>query len=288
MKITFWGVQGSCPFSSPRRKKFGTNTPCVELRGENGDMLIFDAGTGLVALGEKYLGDGSHPKNIHILASHFHWDHIQGLPFYKPLYSPNYHLKIYGPPGLAWALACQMSRPHFPVAFTQLPSTIELIELSHMQPIQVANFKITPFEVNHPQQTYGYRVDEGIHSFVYATDHEPDGGSYDQNIITAAKNTDLLVIDAQYTEREMAERRGWGHGTYGAAARIANGAGAKRMIIFHHDPFHSDRDLADIERQAKKLFKNTALAMEGATETIGGGDIANFKARPASVKNGRG
>ena len=288
MKVTFWGVQGSCPFSTPKRRKYGSNTPCVEVRGSQGEMLIFDAGTGLVALGEKYLGDGSHPKLIHLLSSHYHWDHIQGLPFYKPIYSPNYNLKFYGPPGLAWALACQMSRPHFPVAFTQLPSTIDLIEMSHMEPMQIGPFKITPFEVNHPQQTYGYRVDEDGSSFVYATDHEPDSGRFDQNIISAARDADLIVIDAQYTEREIGEKRGWGHGTFSAGARIATAAKVKRMAIFHHDPFHSDRELAEIERDAKKIFPQSFLATEGETVEVGGNQVAEFRAKKEEKAKQRG
>lgn len=279
MKVTFWGVQGSCPFSHAKRRKYGSNTPCVEVRGGDGQMLIFDAGTGLVGLAEQRLADGTHPRAVHLFSSHYHWDHIQGLPFYKPIYSPNYQIKLYGPPGLAWAMACQMSRPHFPVAFTQLPSTIDMIELAHREPITVEGLKVTPFEVNHPQQTYGYRVDDGPRSVVYATDHEPDGGRFDRNIIEAAQGADLLIIDAQYTERELTEKRGWGHGTFAAAARIAKSAGVKRMVLYHHDPLHSDREIAEIEKDARKLFPNLGIATEGETEEVGDPKVAVFPGR---------
>jgi ribonuclease BN (tRNA processing enzyme) len=247
-------------------------------------MLIFDAGTGLVALGEHHLAEGTHPKSIHLLSSHYHWDHIQGLPFYKPLYSPNYQIKLYGPPGLAWAMACQMSRPHFPVAFTQLPSNIDMIELAHMEPITLEGLKVTPFEVNHPQQTFGYRVDDGAQSVVYATDHEPDHGKFDAHVIAAARGADLLVIDAQYTEREITEKRGWGHGTFAAGVRIAKAAGVRKLALYHHDPFHSDREIAEIEKEAKKLFPELIIATEGESETIGGDEVAAFRARKSETQ----
>ena len=268
LAVTFWGVRGSLPTPTADNLRVGGNTVCVELRSGH-QTLIIDAGTGIAGCGQHLLeGDSGASRQISILLSHFHWDHLQGLPFFEPLYRHDYHLRfLNSAPGETTQARLQqlMQPPYFPVAWDQTASSKEYITLPPSG-LKLGDLQVTPVALNHPQGATGYRiVAPDASSFLYASDFEHGDPCCDQLLIEAARNVKLLVYDAQYTpeEYDVAGRRGWGHSTWRAAARIAQESNVHRLVLFHHDPSHTDVMMADIERKTRELFVNTDVAREG-------------------------
>jgi phosphoribosyl 1,2-cyclic phosphodiesterase len=265
--VRFWGVRGSVATSGSAFLGTGGNTTCIEVRA-GAELIIFDAGTGLVPLGQT-LGS---PLRATFLLTHFHWDHIQGFPFFGPAYQRGNHLTLFGPGArdkeVKAAFEHQMQPPHFPVTLDALQARIDFRGLRPGDELRIGPASVRTGVLNHPQSCLGYRISMDGASVVLATDTEPmEGAEVDPGVLDLARGADLLIHDAQYTEEQyhLCGRRGWGHSTYSTACQVAAEAGVKQLVLFHHDPSHDDRAVGEIEQAARSLFPNTLLAREGMT-----------------------
>ncbi len=266
LRIKFWGVRGSIPTPTQENLGYGGNTTCLEVRcGEQ--VLIIDAGTGVRNLGASLLREvAGSPLNLSFLFTHFHWDHIQGLPFFGPLYIPSnkisFHAAGGGPARLQEILGGQMSAPYFPVSFEFLTAR-QHFEEAPKSGFRCGDCSVYPFPLNHPQGAHGYRIEVDGQVFVHASDFEPGDPVLDQVLREFARNADLLVIDSQYTPEEYVTKRGWGHGTWLESTSIARECNVGQLVLFHHDPSHDDRFLDQIVENARAHFENTTAAREG-------------------------
>jgi phosphoribosyl 1,2-cyclic phosphodiesterase len=259
-------VRGSIPTPEVSHLGYGGNTACLEIRYGDQLRLIIDAGSGLRRLG---LALSETPPqsdgDTHLFLSHFHWDHVQGLPFFVPLYHPDWKLTFYSarPVGeLEAALATQMRAPHFPAEAAVRASR----EYRRVEPggVRLGAITIQAFALNHPDGCVGYRIDAPHASLVYATDHEHgrDPAS-DHRLREYARGADVLIYDAQFTPQEFEFKKGWGHSTWLEGAGVARDAGVKQLLLFHHDPERGDGEVSEIVDQARAVFENTAGAREG-------------------------
>jgi phosphoribosyl 1,2-cyclic phosphodiesterase len=244
-----------------------------------GDTRIaLDAGTGLRRMGGELMARGK-PVEMTVLLSHVHWDHIQGLPFFGPLYAPGTKLRIAGgapATPLRESLRRQMSAPNFPVDWNDLPSTIEAVEMRDGARMQVGPAEVRVARANHPDAVLAYRIDHGGRSVVYATDTE-HYACVDPRLVSLARDADVLIYDAQYLPEEYAgaqgpSRVGWGHSTYEAGAALAKAAGVGRLVLFHHDPTRTDAGVQAIEERAREAFEDVVAAREGMTLLLGGSE----------------
>jgi phosphoribosyl 1,2-cyclic phosphodiesterase len=250
VKVRFWGTRGSIASAGPETARYGGNTSCVEVLGEDGTRLVLDAGTGIRQLGAAMPpGAGT----VHVLLSHLHMDHIQGLGFFGPLFQPSVDAHIWGPPSATLDLRTRLSRylspPLFPVQLRDLGSRFELHNAPE-EPLMIGGLEVTAASVIHPGATVGYRIRDGGTTMAYLPDHEPALGSRsfpDADAWTSghalAEDVDLLVHDCQYLPEERAERIGWGHSSTTEAAAFAGRARVRRLALFHHDPSHDDATL---------------------------------------------
>jgi len=249
--IRFWGTRGSIAAPVPLTQRYGGNTPCVEVRV--GDLLIIlDCGTGIQPLGNSLLKEfKGKPIEGHIFIGHTHWDHIQGFPFFTPLYIPGNAFKVYGLPRLMSsfeaAMRNLMSPDFFPVSFDELGCKPKIVELDG--PVQLGPVKISYHFLNHPGVTVGYRLQGPDWAVVYLSDHEPYGklnekGAFsdkaDAEVAEFAKDCDVLICEAQYSAEEYRAKKSWGHSTFEDVIDLAAKARCKRLALFHHDPSHSD------------------------------------------------
>jgi phosphoribosyl 1,2-cyclic phosphodiesterase len=276
MHITFWGVRGSIPTPGPSTVDFGGNTSCVELRAGKA-ILIFDGGTGLRLLGKKLLRE--MPLTAHMFFSHVHWDHIQGFPFFEPAFVAGNEFHLYGGNNvsrtLEETLAGQMDHPNFPVHLTAMGAKMNFRDLREGETVEVADgaggiVRVKNASGNHPQGVYAFRVEHGGRVFVYATDTEHYEGRIDDKLLALARDANVFVYDSQYTPEEYAgaagiggPKKGWGHSTFEEGVRLAQTAGARKLVLFHHDPTQSDAAVREKERRAKALFPDVIAAHEG-------------------------
>ena len=277
MQITFWGVRGSIPTPGPDTVEIGGNTSCVEVRAGN-SLLVFDGGTGLRMLGKKLVKE--MPLTAHIFFSHVHWDHIQGFPFFDPAFVKGNTIHLYGGNNvsrtLEETLAGQMDHPSFPVHLTDMGAKMTFNDLEEGQELEIDDgeggvVKVRTARGNHPNGVWIYRVEHGGKSIVYATDTE-HYKEVDQNLVDLARGVDVLIYDSQYTPEEYAgttgsggPKVGWGHSTFDEAVKLAATAGAKKLLLFHHDPLQTDAMVREKERRARALFANATAAYEGLT-----------------------
>lgn len=279
--IHFHGVRGSLASPGTHTAGVGGNTSCVEINAGQ-TRIVLDAGTGLRSLGERLLQGGSAVRrNTSILLSHVHWDHIQGLPFFSPIYVPGWELEVIsGPNGimpLEEVLRRQMSPPFFPVAFDDLASRVRAVDARPGTMFPVGADKdvvVTMARLNHPDPVYGYRIEWNGRSVVYATDTE-HYSCVDPTLRKLAEGADVLIYDAQYTPEEYrgehgAPRVGWGHSTFEAAVELARAAEVGNLVLFHHDPRRGDDEVAEIEARARELFPHVVAAREGVTMPVDG------------------
>jgi CheY-like chemotaxis protein/phosphoribosyl 1,2-cyclic phosphodiesterase len=286
MRIRFWGTRGSLAKPGPTTVRYGGNTSCVEVRTDDGTLIILDCGTGAHGLGQVLAGGGADPVHGHLLITHTHWDHIQGFPFFAPLFVPRNVWDIYAPGGLGKrleeTLAGQMEYAYFPVTLEQLGATIRYHDLIEGT-FDIGHVRVTARYLNHPGLTLGYRLQAGGAVLIYATDHEPHAdpqseaslGSNagfpvspvhreDQGHIQFLRGAHLVIHDAQYTAAEYAQKVGWGHSPMEYAVDMALAAGVKQLALFHHDPTHDD----DTLDRLVEVCRQRVAARHGALEVF--------------------
>ncbi|MBX3188272.1 MAG: MBL fold metallo-hydrolase [Labilithrix sp.] len=265
MRIRFWGVRGSIASPGPDTAAVGGNTSCVELVcGET--RIVLDAGTGLRGLGNALLRE-PQPLALTLLLSHYHWDHIQGLPFFVPVYMKGTDLTIVGGQNgvmsVREALGHQMTAPVFPVRLDELGAKIATREVKLGETFDIGGeVKVTVAKGNHPGGVVAYRIEHEGKSVVYATDTE-HYACVDPALKTLAQGADVLIYDSQYSPEEYRTKVGWGHSTYVDGAELARAAGVGTYVLFHHDPMRSDAHVADFEARAQALYASSVAAREG-------------------------
>lgn len=252
MRVRFWGTRGSLAKPGPATVRYGGNTSCVEVRIADGTLIVLDCGTGAHGLGQALVASPDGPRRGHLLITHTHWDHIQGFPFFAPLFVSGNEWDLYAPGSggrqLETTLAGQMEYTYFPVTLAQLDATIRFHDLVEGQ-FQIGSARIVAQYLNHPALTLGYRLEADGAALVYAVDHEPHGRACagespvhreDQRHVEFLAGADLVIHDAQYTSEEYPKRIGWGHCPAEWAVDYALAAGARRLALFHHDPLRDD------------------------------------------------
>lgn len=280
MRVRFWGTRGSLAKPGPATLRYGGNTSCVEVVSRGGTRLILDCGTGSHELGHKLQREaGGQPVRGHILISHTHWDHIQGIPFFMPLFVPGNEWDFYAPQGfgesLKDTLAGQMEYTYFPVTPDAFAAEIRYNNLSEGT-FRIDDVTVRTRYLNHPALTLAYRIEADGAVLVYACDHEPhcralayaEGPLEGQDLAHAEflRGADLVIHDAQYVAEEYAPKVGWGHSTHEYVVRIAEEVGVKRLALTHHDPLRTDEQLDALIARAKARLSGSGLELHGAAE----------------------
>jgi phosphoribosyl 1,2-cyclic phosphodiesterase len=267
MKVKFYGTRGSIPICDREFQEFGGNTTSLMLTGDDGQVAILDAGSGIRNLGKDLIASGHQQVGTMFLAfSHFHWDHIQGFPFFAPAYDPRRHFTIsaFGRGGevvdLKSIFAGQMQQEYFPLTLDQMGATFVFLEpeedVFEHGPVRVISYKH-----NHPGGAYTYRFESKGKVLVFCTDIE-HGEHIDQNIVRLARDADVLIHEAQYTPEELKHKKGWGHSSWEQAIEVARQAGVKQLALTHHDPDHDDDFLRRVEEECQRQFPNVVLARD--------------------------
>ncbi len=303
MRVTCWGVRGSIPCPGPTTVTYGGNTACLELRFDPDDRLIIvDAGSGIRELGESIMKRDlpRGPIRTKIFLSHTHWDHIMGFPFFTPIFIKGTSLEVYGPvtyeeDTLDKIVGDQLRYRYFPVRLEELQATIDYFQLKEGTKDLGGGLTVTTKYLNHPILVLGYRFEHQGKVFCTAYDHEsfrnvfdvkPGDSGYDAEAVKEGElaareenekvarffqGADLLVHDTQYTQKEyLARKLGWGHSSFEWAINAAHKAGVKHLVLFHHDPLRTDRELAALERAYRKAMEGKttlriSIAQEGKT-----------------------
>src|SRR5712691_11920916 len=284
MRIRFWGTRGSLPKPGSTTLHYGGNTSCVEVRTAGGTLIVLDCGTGVHGLGQALVAEEPSSVRGHLLITHTHWDHIQGFPFFAPLFVPGNVWDIYGPGGLGRrleeTLAGQMEYSYFPITLAQLGATIRYHDLVE-DTFVLDDLRITTRYLNHPALTLGYRLEADGMVLVYATDHEPHAPPQpehpgetpvgalpvhqeDRGHIEFLSGADLIIHDAQYTAAEYAQKIGWGHSPVTYVVDVALAAHGKRLALFHHDPTRGDAELD----QVLAMCRERVAAAQGPLDII--------------------
>jgi phosphoribosyl 1,2-cyclic phosphodiesterase len=281
MDVRIWGCRGSVATPGADTVRYGGNTSCVEVRLASGHALVLDAGTGLRPLGVSMERD--LPAELHILLTHLHLDHLQGLGFFRPLFAPDLDIRIWGPTspvqGLEERIARYLSPPLFPVHLDDVPSKISFHDAPEVA-VTIGSATIRAAKVTHQGPTVGYRIEEAGQVLVYLPDHEPSIGNNLRTVspdwmsgYDIARDADVLLHDAQYRDHEYGAHVGWGHSSISDTMEFATKARARRVVLFHHDPYHNDDDLDALLGEARGLWggddHQVCLASERMTITMG-------------------
>jgi phosphoribosyl 1,2-cyclic phosphodiesterase len=300
--IQFWGVRGSVPTPGPGTVKYGGNTSCVEVRAA-GHIIILDAGTGMRSLGNRLRQEfPDEPLHLTVLLTHTHWDHIQGLPFFSPVYYPENRIRILGYEGarnsLQNVLSSQMERPFFPIHLREVPATVQIEELKEMN-FSVGEVQVAAWFANHPGICVGYKLTTHDGSLAFFPDNEPHlsyrrapgpnleeesskfafAQAQESKLIDFLRGTEVLIMDTQYDCDEYKLHVGWGHGCLDDVVDLALKAGIKRLFMFHHDPDHDDAKISGMLEHARRIVaeKKGALQVDAARE----GDSIRFQKHPS-------
>ena len=267
MKVRFWGVRGSIACPGPKTVRYGGNTTCIEIRTDNNELIILDAGTGIFPLSQMLLAE--LPVTANVLITHSHWDHIQGLPMFIPNFIPGNTLRLHGGfdpvsgKGIEQVMQVQLQYSFFPVREVEMKAKIEYVTLMPNETVQVGSARVTPCLLNHPVIDFGYRVECDGKSVFFTGDHEPPYNIYEpgeeghddyqtfvdekaRSIVEAMRGVDVLIADSSYTDAEYTTKKGWGHGTYSSSMATAKTAGAKLLFCTHHEPTRSDDALETV------------------------------------------
>jgi phosphoribosyl 1,2-cyclic phosphodiesterase len=248
--------------------RFGGHTACLAARIGQDDVLVLDAGSGLRSLGnDEAQRRGGRATRYHVFFSHYHLDHIEGLPHFLPLYHPENTVRFHGfqseGRSVRDILQSYMAPPYFPVSLASVPASVQYVE-SDGNPVTVGDVTIQTLPLLHPNGSYSYRLEHGPRRIVLATDHEHGDDETDGKLVAFARDADCLIYDATYLPTEYeGMRKGWGHSTWYAAVQIAMLSGVKQLVLFHHHPDYSDEELEEVLQVAKSDFPNTAIASEG-------------------------
>lgn len=277
MRIQFWGTRGSIAKPGPTTARYGGNTSCVEIRSDAGTLVVVDCGTGGHSLGVQLMAlrKKNAPVSGHMLISHTHWDHIQGIPFFAPMFAPENVWNIYGPKGLSQnlrtTLAGQMDHSYFPIALDQFASTNHYHDLVEGM-FSIDNIQITTRYLNHPALTLGYRFEADGASVAYCCDHEPHSSAFasgelvitgiDRRYAEFVEGADLVIHDSQYTALEYAAKVGWGHSTAEYAVRVCRDVGVKRLLLTHHDPLRDDAAIDRIVEGVRQRLRDDKVDLE--------------------------
>jgi len=305
-RLRFWGVRGSIPTPGRQTVRYGGNTTCLEVRVGD-EILMLDAGTGARLFGQALMREfKNRPLSLTLLLTHTHWDHIQGLPFFAPLYDPRHHIRIVGcegaRQGLATILSNQMENPYFPVGLHELPGSVQIEEMREMS-FQVGPVRVAACFANHPGMCVGYRLYAGDRSLAFFPDNEPlppgkglsaaragrSRGRHertDPRLVEFLRDADVLVMDAQFDCHEYPAHAGWGHGCVKDVVALALAAGVRRLFLFHHDPDHDDAKITAMTREARRLVarRGGRLRVDAAREGLEidwGGALAAGRRRVA-------
>lgn len=289
MKIKFWGVRGSIASPGPHTVRYGGNTTCIEIRTDNDELIIIDAGTGIFPLSQTLLAE--LPVTANVLITHSHWDHIQGLPFFIPNFIPGNTLRLHGAfdpvsgNGIEQVMAVQLQYSYFPVREAEMKARIEYVTLAPEQSVQVGSARVTPYLLNHPVINFGYRIECDGKAVFFTGDHEPPYNIYEPgdeehadyqafvdekaaSVLEAVRGVDVLIADCSYTETEYPAKKGWGHGTFKSSIELARQAGVGLLFCTHHEPTRSDDALEQVFAHAVAPYLGVAgpairLAREG-------------------------
>jgi phosphoribosyl 1,2-cyclic phosphodiesterase len=273
--VQFWGVRGSIPTPGKDTVRYGGNTSCLEMR-VGGKRLIFDGGTGLRMLGEHLQQE--MPVEAYMFFTHYHWDHIQGFPLFAPAFIPGNCFHIYGSiPADSVSMKKhfieRVLHPNSPVPLQGLQADLRFYELNRHETMMLDDIEIRTGTLNHPNTAMGYRVTWRGRSVVYCSDTEHFPDRLDENVYELARDADALIYDAMYTDEEYhnpkSPKVGWGHSTWQEAVKMAKAANVKRVVIFHHDPAHSDEVLDKIAEEVQHVCPKAVMAREGLILPIG-------------------
>jgi len=266
MFLRFYGTRGSVPVSNQETKKYGGNTTCLYIESNSGDIIVVDAGTGIRELGNALIAQGKH--KIRLLFSHYHWDHIQGFPFFSPIFSKDTELQVFGASEEVTAekaLSYQMTTPYFPTGLKGLPAKIVFNDLKGT--LNIGGIKIETIANNHPNHTLGFKFIENNRSFAFLTDNEvraQNGKTPYGKFVEFLQGVDLVIHDAQYTEEVYKTRVGWGHSTYQQVGQLVQDADVKEFMITHHDHSSSDKFIDKNIKLVRKKYPK--LKSEAAAE----------------------
>lgn len=268
MTITIWGARGSVPVPGPATVGYGGNTSCVSV--DMGDqVLILDAGTGIRNLGASLVGTN---KELYVLLSHTHSDHVQGFPFFGPLYEKGRvtHLLDYDIGGATWPLADRLDGHSFPLRPEQMPGHLHRVQGSALSFLRKRGFNIDRRRMHHPGGAYGYRLEHGGESFVFVPDNELSPPEADpqwwEQMVSFCAGAHVLLHDCQYLSDDMPMKWGWGHSTLDDVCRLAVDAGVRHLVLFHHDPNRSDEMLDQMEESGRKMLKKSGVLCTAAFE----------------------
>jgi phosphoribosyl 1,2-cyclic phosphodiesterase len=295
MKVKFWGVRGSIASPGPKTVRYGGNTTCIEIRTDNNELIILDAGTGIFPLSQTLLAE--LPVTANVLITHSHWDHIQGLPFFIPNFIPGNTLRLHGSfdpvsgKGIEQVMAVQLQYSYFPVREAEMKARIEYVTLAPNESIRIGTATVTPCLLSHPVIDFGYRIECNGKSVFFTGDHEPpyniyelgDDGFDEYQVFVDEKNkaiddalrgVDVLIADCSYTDTEYPAKKGWGHGTYSSSIASARAAGAKVLFCTHHEPTRSDDALELVFEEA--LEANSVHTKKMDVRLAREGDVFEF------------
>jgi len=264
MLVRFWGARGSIPVSGSGYLRYGGDTPCIEIRATNDDIVIVDAGSGIRRLGNRLLEEKRY--RYALIFTHVHWDHLMGFPFFRPIYRSNAHIDICGCPftqaSVREMIARIMAPPHFPVRFEAIKADIRYREVCR-DPFDLNGLNVSSIPISHPNRGAGYRFEAEGKSFVFLTDNalsyrHPGGLAY-EDYVAFTKGADLLVHDAEYRPEEYRLTRTWGHSVYTDAVRLALDAGVGRLGLFHHNQERMDDELDEIVADCRRIIDSLPI-----------------------------
>ena len=267
MIVRFYGARGSIPVSGKEYLKYGGNTTCLEIRTKDDEIIIIDAGSGIRTLGHRLIAENRFQYTM--IFTHAHWDHIMGFPFFQPIYSTKTRIAMYGCPfaqaSVKQMISKIMSPPNFPVRFEDIRADIVYHEACE-DPFAIKSMSIAPIPLSHPNQGVGYRFTEGGKSFVFLTDNElafkHPGGADFQDYRDFSASADLLVHDAEFTEKDYKKTKTWGHSVYRDALRLALEARVRKFGLFHHNQERSDEGIDEILADCRKIVDNSNEDLE--------------------------
>lgn len=264
MLIRCWGARGSIPVSGQEYVRYGGDTPCIEIRTSDDDIIIIDGGSGVRRLGNRLIAEDRHDYTM--IFTHAHWDHIMGFPFFKPIYLSETRIGLFGCPFAQASVKEMISRimapPNFPVRFEEITAEISY-QKTCQETFTLGGLSITPIAISHPNQGMGYRFEEGGKSFVFLTDNEltyrhPGGMAY-ADYCSFAEGADLLIHDAEYRPEDYLLTRTWGHSVYTDAVQLALDSGVGRLGLFHHNQERTDQALDEMVEESRRIAAGRPL-----------------------------